>query len=448
MGRGGLPPAVVTGYRRTSSESAPKLQRRSFEQDRKREDTLVARRNIGILGLCLLGGVTGCSAADKAAGMAANDSAVSNMDSSASDAGPTNDNASSSDTAPSDSAMTDSGQMEDTGADSGPSDVRAPMSKDPAFIVPPGEAERTSLALSATHAAWVERATPNSPPQLVTWDLAAVGDPTALSVPYLKNPQELVLGDGWLFYTDDRYGDADVFGVDLGNGVEHQIVTRQGSQTRPSAAGSIVVWQDCRDCVLGDPALARPQIYRRSMPDGDESLMSDGANANWRPAFGTLADGKIALAWVVGGTEITVPALSGSWTVPEPIAGVALAKGMLAWRPSPAVINPDSMMPSDVYVTDPSTGETTQLTVHAEIRGEVDEVPVAAGGLVAWLEDVPESEPEVLRRIRAFDMGSLSEVLVVDKASISQLAISESYLGFVAPHLENGGMKDVHILNL
>jgi len=352
------------------------------------------------------------------------------------------------DTAPSDTAAADTGR-EDTDA---ATDTTTLTKSDPTFIVPAGVAERREIALSAATAAWVERDTPGALPRLMTWDLAdADAAPVAHPVANLAHPRELARDGDLLVYVDDRYGDADIFALDLATGVEAAVVTRIGLQTRPDVLGRRVVWQDCRRCVSGDDD-HNADVYLLDLDTGVETNLTDDDAADRRPVFGTLADGAAAIAWVHAGGILRAQSLDQvidvSWQVSErELSGLALTEGTFAWRqPSPYIINPDSMHPGDVSLTVAADGATFPATVHAERAPGLDEVPRAAGSRFAWLSS-PANDLETTRlRVVATDATAVTSEDVPGRAS--SVAASASHVAVTAPRADNGGFDDVWVLPL
>lgn len=328
-----------------------------------------------------------------------------------------------------------------------PSADERPPSKSSDALVPIGVAERAGVVVRGQMAAWIERAAGgDTPPQLVVMPLDSDEGPRPLRIPYLSQPSQLALGDGWLFYVDDRYGDADVFAFELATGRDFPVATLPGAQSAPTASGATVAWQDCRACIGG----GRSEIYRREAPDGAELRLTDDDVDDLGPRFGDLGAGVEALVWhrSDGGVRLRSAALDTAYDL-EPVLGVALTDGILAYRPSPAVINPDSMIPSDVFSVTAATGQDVRaLSVHSEQWGARLSAPQAAGGRVAWLEGLPGSTDPAAQRLLVVGVP-LAEVQL-DRAvdGGSDASLSDGYVAFIAPREDNEGLPDVWILPL
>ncbi len=304
---------------------------------------------------------------------------------------------------------------------------------------------------------------PDGHRSLAVWTLGQPDTPPiAYTWPYLVQPRALQLADGWLVFVDEPYNDADVFALRLGDGAVLPVVTRPGAQDHPAllataGGGPAVAWQDCRGCLAGAPPT--PAIYIRPLPDGAEVRLSGDGALSARPVAGTLADGAPALTWLVDGAAARVwrpgPALAGApatdLTVPLPFsdaAGVALTRGVLASRPSPLIINPDSMMPSDVFLTDLATGQTRRVSTHAELDAATPAAPLGRGGRVAWLESLPGAGPAA-QRIVVVDVSDPSvPVLTANVQGATSLALSESWVGAAAPPGGAGAPSDVWLREL
>ena len=358
-------------------------------------------------------------------------------------------------TAPADTAATDATAADTAAADTRPDDdtgstVTTLTKDDPTFTVPAGVAERREVALSGAVAAWVERDTPGAAPRLVTWDTGAVDvAPVAHPVANLAHPRELALDGDHLVYVDDRYGDPDVFVLDLTTGQETAVSARAGAQTRPAVLGKRVAWQDCRRCVGGDGDHGA-DIYLFDLSTGVEINLTDDDTADRRPVFGTLASGAPAIAWVHAGGVLRASGLDDAtdvvWQVAEvELGGLALTEGVFAWRqPSPFIINPDSMHPGDVFLTNAADGATFPATFHAERAPGLDEVPRGAGGRVSWLESPANDLGATRLRVAGVDATPLISTDLAARAS--SLALSATHAAITAPRPDNGGFEDVWIL--
>ena len=335
--------------------------------------------------------------------------------------------------------------------DAGPV-TTADLKDDDVYLVPPGVRERSELALGAGVAAWVERDAPGDSPRIAVWDLETLAAPAVLALPFLVSPRELALGDGWLFYVDDRYGDADVFAVRLADGTEHPVVALPGDQDQPTAAGTTVAWRDCRACVAG-AGDAPAEIYSLDVAADDavEERLTDDDAPDRSPAFGTLADGGTGLAWLTGDDRLKARSADGALTTivaPASVAALALTYGVISWRESVSIINPDSMMPDDVFGTPLDGGETFAYSEHAELLPGLDSRPSASAGQVAWLESVPGEVP--LNRAVVADATTGEQLLTVEAPGVDQprLSATADYLAFTAPRADNGGQADVWVLPL
>ena len=261
-----------------------------------------------------------------------------------------------------------------------------------------------------------------------------------------------MLGDGWLFYVDDRYGDADVFALRLEDSSEHPVATLPGDQDQPAASGTTVAWRDCRACVAG-AGDAPAEIYRLDVAADDavEERLTDDSDPDQRPVFGTLGDGSTGLAWLTGTDRLQALSVGGALTTlvaPAKVAALALTDGVISWRESVSIINPDSMMPDDVFGTPIDGGETFAYSEHAELFPGLDGAPSASAGQVAWLESVPGEVP--LSRVVIADAVDATVLEVVEGTGIDQPRLSSAadFLAFIAPRADNGGQDDVWVLPL
>ncbi|PKN55852.1 MAG: hypothetical protein CVU56_19135 [Deltaproteobacteria bacterium HGW-Deltaproteobacteria-14] len=410
-----------------------------------------ATRSRALALLLLLAGAPlgGCGAMSDAAGSATSDTTSGDTrpgtDVVVADTAQSDDTSTPGDTTATDATASDTRPGEDTDAA-----VTTLTKLDPTFIVPAGIAERREVALSGATAAWVERDTPGATPRLVTWDASAVDlAPSPHPVANLAHPRELALDGDHLVYVDDRYGDPDVFLLDLSTGLETAVSARAGAQTRPTVRGPLVAWQDCRRCVGGDDD-HNADIYVFDLSTGVEVNLTDDDTADRRPVFGTLAGGAPAIAWVHAGGVLRASGLDDAtdvvWQVAEvELGGLALTEGVFAWRrPSPFIINPDSMHPGDVFLTNAADGATFPASFHAERAPGLDEVPRGAGGRVTWLESPANDLGATRLRVANNDATPLlSEDLA---ARASSLALSPTHAAITAPRPDNGGFEDVWIL--
>ncbi|TNF23451.1 MAG: hypothetical protein EP329_27545 [Deltaproteobacteria bacterium] len=373
-------------------------------------------------------------------------------DMSAKDGGATtSDTVTMSDTSIADVTVpTDTVTRPDVEADTSPADVDqgalVALKQDPEWTVPGSVVARTAVAVAGTRVAWVEAPTDGAP-ELVVWDTgAADGAPRAYPVPNLAHPRELVLGDTTLVYVDDRYGDADLFAVDLRTGAEAALVARVGAQEHPALVGDTLVWADCRACVSGDGGAGR-EIYRKpSLGQPEEAVTSDDTPDD-RPALGTLVDGTLAVAWVSGDTRVRVVGGTTDATLDtgRAVAGVAISEGILAFRTPPLIINPDSMRPSDVRLWDVANDTVSAATFHAELAPWIDGVPRAADGVVAWLDGVPAAPERARITVVSTAAAPLLDTMVTGAVT---LAVSGERVAILAPRADNGGLLDLWIREL
>jgi len=309
--------------------------------------------------------------------------------------------------------------------------------------------------LDGHRAAWVE-VDASGGRALVTWDLDTPdAPPVSYTWPYLVQPKALVLAQGWLVFEDTPYNDPDIFALRLADGAVHGVVTRPGPQRHPAAlpppgdappgAAVRVAWEDCRDCLAGD--VPRPEIYLRAVAAGSEEqrLTADEA-ADRAPCSGTLADGSPGLAWLSGESDakVWVEGSGLTQTIPLPFpeaAGVALTRGMLASRPSPLIINPDSMTPSDVFLTDLTTLQTRRLSTHAELGAQDPAAPVAQAGRVAWVEAIVGASPSAREVVVVAVDDPSVELLRAPLTGVTGIAVSGAWLGATVP--ASGEQTDV-----
>jgi len=399
---------------------------------------------VGLLLFASLAFAGGCSAADRADGSTTSDTLTT------ADTAIVDDIIAPADTSRPDSTASDVVTVEDTAVrDTSQTDVDqaalTALKDDPEWIVPGSVVARTAVAVAGTRVAWVEDPA-DSTPELVVWD---TGDPdaapAAYPVPNLTHPRELALGDSFLVYVDDRYGDADLFAVDLRSGAESALVTRVGAQEHPAVVGDTLVWADCRACVNGDAGTGR-EVYRRTFGGPEEQVTSDD-EADDHPALGTLAGGDLAVAWVSGGTRLRVVGgvTDASRDTGRAVAGVALTEGVLAFRAPPLIINPDSMRPSDVRLWDIAADQVTDATFHAELAPGMDGAPRAADGVIAWLDGVAGAPEQA--RLSVVDAAGAQQLQASVDGAVT-VAISGARVALLAPRADNDGLLDLWIREL
>jgi len=342
------------------------------------------------------------------------------------------------------------------------------LKDDPTYLVPGNVATKTDVSAAGDLVAWVESSGDDAP-YLVVWNIATpdIG-PRAFNPPNLAHPRALALSDAYLAYVDDRYGDPDVFAIDLANGREVVVVNRAGAQEAPAIYGSRVAWEDCSTCVTGDGIPGhepRREVIERDLAGGAEIARSSDGVADRAPSYGLLADGRPALAWLSGRTTLRMERLEAGVSatldmsphirIEQQLARVAVWNGRLAWRPNPLIVNPDSMIvnpdsmyPSDVFATDPSDGATVALTLHAELAARMDIAPLAFGPRLAWLQ-IPAGIPATGRIMLASSpVGESAPAMVAEANGLTTFAMGRDFIVFSAPRVDNDGAEDVHVLRL
>ena len=358
---------------------------------------------------------------------------------------------------------------EDTTQDTRIADTGGPLvtfKDDPTYLVPGNIAQKANVTAFGSRVAWVE--TPaDGGPFFVVWDLARGDDGLhSFFVANLAHPRQLALSDSRLVYVDDRYGDPDVFAVDLASGETQTVAARQGAQVEPTVLGARVAWADCRACVSGDDG-AGWEIYSRD-GEGPETRVTNDAEADRGPSLGTLG-GEDVLAWVRGRAEARVVGLAtltggagrddtidlaSELRASDHIGWLAVTPGVLAFRSLPLIVNPDSMIvnpdsmyPSDVYVNDVlGDGTTTQVTRHGELRGGQDGALRAAGKRLGWLQSAPAAIGTTSDSLVVSDDGTVSSVVTLP--SIESFGLGTGALVFSAPRADNGGLPDAWVLPL
>lgn len=369
------------------------------------------------------------------------------------------DTGASSDTAAvdtaSDTATSDTTQPADTGPTQ---DTSTPPGKaDPTYLVPLTVSAKSWLTGSGSVVAWLET-DPVDGPRFAFWNLAEPAEePTHIIVANLANPRELALGPKHLAYTDNRFGDDDVFVLDLATGKESPVGVGAGPQRSPSLTNESVAFESCDKCPQGAPFDDR-NIVVVDLVSGDRTTLGKEDVADRRPVFGTLGTGETALAWIEGASRLRVRSLDGSleldWDVSSAVFATTLEDGVLAWRPSPSVINPDSMMPagvinpdsmipSDLFLTDADDGATVSATFHAERRVTLDPTPVSASGRIGWASSQPGDPFSTL--IQAADVSGTILVGVTEREAHT-VAVTDTHLGFIAPRSDNADQDDVWLL--
>ncbi|MGB0591227.1 MAG: hypothetical protein ACPGU1_16240 [Myxococcota bacterium] len=336
------------------------------------------------------------------------------------------------------------------------------------YLFPGTVAARGQVTASGGMVAWVERTASQSTPVLVVWDVLTGLEPVELRVPNLVNPTQLVLSESWLVYVDDRYGDPDLFAINLETGLEEAVVTAVGAQVEATILGDSVAWRDCRGCVDGGDGAA--EIYRLELGSGALAKRVTTSDVDDRaPSLGMLADGTEVLAWVEGERRLRVQGLDveQSWEVGAFVSTIDIAAGLITWREAtgiinpdsmkPLIINPDSMMPvgiinpdsmipSDVYGTAVATGETHAISVHAELSPELLGRVHAAGAQVAWVEANTAAGEGSLLRVADAATGKVVET--IDEPGLWSPSLSTEVVTFIAPRSGNADLDDVWVLPL
>jgi hypothetical protein len=331
---------------------------------------------------------------------------------------------------------------------------------DPTYLVPPTLSQKAHMAVAVGRAAWVEKVSAGSVPDLVLWNHALDEKPTRLAIPYTLDPSRIHLGDAWVFYVDTIWGDEDIFGFRPSDGAWKLIAGGPGAQVLHSEKNGRILYTDCSGCVPGTESAAASEVYELNAAEGGLPVrLSNNDVHDSSPVFGTTADGEAAIAWVSNYSDLVVRVGENQSTTKTEallIQDIALISGRIAWRPSPAIINPDSMIPSpmiinpdsmipsDVNLTDIVSGTTTPLTQHAELGANTPTSLRATDTHVAFAEGIMNSDRE---RIRVIDMASGAvEVVLVEEPELTHFALGTGVLGFVAPRADNEGLDDAWLL--
>ncbi len=418
------------------------------------------------LGLVLLLALSGACGDDEATGLAPDSTADAvTPDTSIADTTTTPDASADVDTtAPDSSGDTDDSSAGDTRAET---EIGAPLfglKADERFTVPGNIALKTWPTMAGPLVAWVEST--DAEPLLMVWDTRSLSTaPRAYVVPMLSDPRELALSDAFLVYVDDRYGDPDVFAIDLESGVERPVVTRPGAQERPAIIGSRVAWEDCRQCLTGVGVPGREvtrQVVERDLAGGAERAVSTSAEGAFAPRYGLLEDGRQALVWVEGRTTLVVERLepgfnrrhdvTASLPADLEVASANLVAGLISWRPRPLIVNPDSMIvnpdsmwPSDLFVSSADTGDTTRVTTHAELGASLPVGIEALGTTVAWLESPPGDATSASFRRLDTSVSPLTPDTLFTLAGTSGFALGNGFAVVTAPRADNDGLDDLHL---
>jgi len=319
------------------------------------------------------------------------------------------------------------------------------LKEDDTYIVPPGVARRDHMALSQTHAAWTQHPTAGGQPTIVTWSLEDDADPVEHFIANLNHPHSLTLGTHWLFYADDRYGDDDIFALHITTGETRTIAALPGDQSAPNAWGNRVVWQDCRECVAGGQALER-EIYSRHVDDDTATRVTTNHVEDSLPAQGLIGD-MPTLAWRREEDSVVVSSdAAATHTFDFTVERIALNESGLVIRGSHGILNPDSMIPSDVYLRPWSTGELIPLSQHAERDMMLDNRLVSSASRVGWLASIPGTQDT--RRLTVVDVTTGETEVQIELDGISTITLTDTYLGFIAPRPDNAEAGDVWLFEL
>ena len=341
------------------------------------------------------------------------------------------------------------------------------LKPDARYLVPGGIARRSELAGTSGGFAWVEHTAGGGdavPPLIVAWDApSAASAPQTFDVPNVLAPRELALSDDWIAYVDDRFGDSDVFAIDRSTGLERAVARRPGPAQHPAIAGSRVAWAECPTCVTGDGDEGMEIFELDLAVGGAPTQRTVNAFVDGRPAFGTLADGKLALTWVEGASTLRVVAVVGAVGgvdatidlaarvgVDHHIGGLALDTGVLAWRPRPVIVNPDIMFPSDIFATTVDSQLTVALTDRIVARPAMSLATPALAGRAAWLEadaSVAGNAADAPGRVQVASLAGAA-VTTEPIAGLTGLALGRAHLAFMAPRADNGGLSDIWVLPL
>ncbi len=332
---------------------------------------------------------------------------------------------------------------------------------DATYLVPSSISKKTHLSMADGRAAWVDQETEDSLPTIVVWDFAQEEAPQTLTIPYVKDPTSLILDKGWLFYVDVPWGSQDVFGYRLSDGDWRIIAGGPGAQLLGDAQNGRVLYTDCSACIAGSDTESASEVYEVHADDETKPLrLSNNKVHDASPVFGTMSDGSSAVAWisnyntlqVLNGDTLSNVTVDAAW-----VQDLVLVQGRVSWRPSPAIINPDSMipspmiinpdsmMPSDLFVTDIVGGTTSPLSSHAEVGPSTPLSLKGSSSLLLFAEGVVGSERE---RLNVYNLVTSEPVLALEEPAISGFSIGTDYVGFTAPRPDNEGLGDVWILKL
>ena len=312
----------------------------------------------------------------------------------------------------------------------------------PEYLVPAAVGAKAHLAISPTMAAWVNISPRGR--ELVTWELFGEAAPKTWTVPGLVNPRQLAVSQQWLVWVDVTHDPTgDLFALNLQTGTSSLVVGVPGAQNKPALNGSVLVWQDCRACSTTTER-PTPSIYRRDLNalPVEEALVDDGL-AHSLPVLGTLADESVAVAWLVGTSTIRVVGNEVDTSFPAQgsgVEGLALWQGTLAFRTQPAIINPDSMIPTDPWAIDVASGTQTLLATDQNLSAGLPSKVVVAGDGFAWLDQDPADPSD----IRVVVVGADASPIGSFAAPVAtEIVGGGGWIGLVAPLAVNADESDI-----
>ncbi len=90
-------------------------------------------------------------------------------------------------------------------------------------------------------------------------------------VPGLAGVDRPDVGGDWIVYEDQRNGNGDIFAYQISTGIETQITTDTGSQTKAKIHGELIAWEDFRN---DDGTWTNGDIYGFDLGTGQEFVVS------------------------------------------------------------------------------------------------------------------------------------------------------------------------------
>jgi hypothetical protein len=351
---------------------------------------------------------------------------------------------------------TDVGPVDDTETNGNSLETKV----DPTYLVPPTVSRKAHLDVTDGLAAWVEIANAGSSPQIVLWNFAQNKAPKVLDIPYVLNPSRVRIGDAWIFYVDSIWGDDDIFGIRLSDGKWQLVAGGPGAQVLHDVRNGRILYTDCSQCVPGSVNATSSEIYELNAADAGLPLrLSNNDVQDTSPIFGTTVGGEAVIAWVSNYSNLVVRIGENQTTYKTEavlVEDLALIEGRIAWRaspaiinpdsmiPSPMIINPDSMIPSDVNLTDIVTGTTSALTQHVELGASTPTTLKGRSPYIAFAEGIMNSDRE---RVRVFNVAAGGiEAALIEEPGVQALTLGKGMLGFIAPRADNEGLDDVWLL--